>query len=300
MPQVPHVNSLFQPARVTRPRVASKCGRILARDGEWARCSGSWAAEKLSHLENFMAIFTGGMHRRWEDRLAYVDLMAGPGLCSAEGGLEFQGSPLRALQTRRRFQTAVFVEKDPILAASLHVRSQREGYAPDPVILQSDCNALETVHQIRRLTHDSLTLVFIDLLGFNVSFETIRALTSGRPMDLVITFPEQDIARNFALAFPRRDDRFDDFFGTDKWREVVRLYRRQRKYSGKPVKLLLLEFYAQRLKELGYAVDLGVGPMRNSRRVPLYRPVFASKHPRGIDFWNKASRCGPYRAQKLF
>jgi len=71
----------------------------IGNDGLPVRDSGIWAKEKLYYLEHYLDIFSVGMHKRWNGKLYYVDLFAGPGRCLISGTKEeFDGSLLIALK----------------------------------------------------------------------------------------------------------------------------------------------------------------------------------------------------------
>ena len=73
-----------------------------------------------------------------------------------------------------------------------------------------------------------LSLCFVDNLGLNVTFDTIRNLVDGnRPIDLMFTFQVNDLTRNVHAAMTSSEgERFDAFFGSGDWRDVVRRFDR--------------------------------------------------------------------------
>jgi hypothetical protein len=78
----------------------------------------------------------------------------------------------------------------------------------------------------------------------------------------------------------------DTFFGDDgEWKEILR---------GTPQRLqtrALLDHYKLRLGRLGYLQDRfqRETPVTNEKNVVQYYLMFASKHPRGVEFWQKAT-----------
>jgi len=262
----------------TKPVVVFGADKLRARD------SGPWAREKLSYLRRYLEMFTTGMSAKWP-RLVFLDLMAGPGLCiDRTDKQEFSGSPLLALSTKKPFHGAYFVESDPELRAALERRiatHPRRGIAE---VLDGDSNTSRVIAKLRSVTEDSLSIAFIDLIGQEISFETIRALTQNRNLDLWFSFPEMDLRRNVPVApdDPDEADRWTRFFGTDQWRPIVTRAR-----PGQAI-IELRALYRQQLKGLGYESELSRLPMKNSRGRGLYRPLFASRHARGLDFFGKA------------
>jgi three-Cys-motif partner protein len=259
----------------------------LASDGLPARESGEWASDKLFYVARYMDILTGGMKGRWVRRV-YVDLMSGPGLCLVRGtGREFDGSPLLSLKTKTPFTDVILVEQDRVLADALATRVAAPGLRPPPVIIRDNCNRQNVIDDIRaRIGNGALALAFVDLLGMNVTMATLRALTAKRlPVDLIITFPEMDVTRNWRTAMRgAHASRFDEFFGTPEWRKAVDVTVPADRNSD-----VLMKFYAQQLETLGYRTSILPLTMKNKRKGTLYRPIFGSRHERGIEFWEKIS-----------
>jgi hypothetical protein len=63
----------------------------------------------------------------------------------------------------------------------------------------------------------------------------------------------------------------------------------------------IAEEYLANLKSLGYlAVNSDWIPVRTSKNALLYYLLFASKNPKGNEFWRKITRIGPHGQRKLF
>ena len=236
-----------------------------------------------------MDILTGSMKGRWTRRV-YVDLMSGPGVCVVRSThREFDGSPLLSLKTPTPFTDVILVEQDRVLADALAARVATRGLRPAPVIIRDDCNQQNVIDEIRaRIGSGALALAFVDLLGMNVTMATLRALTAKRlPMDLIITFPEMDVRRNWRAAIggaKEHASRFDEFYGTPDWHNAVDATMPAERNAD-----ALMKFYAEQLQTLGYLTSILPLTMKNKRRGTLYRPIFGSRHERGIEFWEKIS-----------
>lgn len=279
----------------------SKSRYVTARDNLIARVSGLWAMEKLKYLEKYMDIFSTGMKNRWKTN--FLDLMSGPGLCVTDEGEEFRGSPLLALATKTPFSKVVLVEHEPALAEALKLRVATSTRRETVIHLTGNCNDKALIADIRKiLPSDSLTLTFVDMLGLDVSLDTLARLTDGRRMDLAITFQIGDLKRNVggALKNPREGRRFDEFFGTEDWRETVWAHR-SGNMPGQDLATAFTDFYEERLKTLGYPhVTRSLDVMKNSKNVHLYRLLLASRHPRAVDFFEKISQISPLGERRLF
>lgn len=279
----------------------AKMAELTASDGGPARDSGEWAQEKLWYVARYMGTFNTGQKFNWPER-AYVDLMAGPGVCVVPGtAVEFDGSPLLALRCRTPFTKAIFVDISERNCWALTLRSSMPDCRPEPIVIPGDCNDPKIIARIRaEVTPRALGFCFIDLLGLDVAFSTIRDLTRNRRIDLVVTFPELDVTRNA----PRTADdsaeaaRWDRFFGDPGWRTVLEQKRQRERADSVAVEIA--RFYGARLETLGYNVLLHPETMKNTCNAALYRPIFASKHGRGTDYWKKISAIDFHRQGHLF
>jgi hypothetical protein len=83
----------------------------------------------------------------------------------------------------------------------------------------------------------------------------------------------------------------DSFFGGVEWRGI---YMRWQNKPG--LHRRLIDLYRLKLEDLGYveilrADEISNEPLiRNTKRAPLYRLLFASKSLLGNDFWQKVIR----------
>lgn len=111
-------------------------------------------------------------------------------------------------------------------------------------------------------------------------------------MDIIVTFPIGFIKRNWQ----RQLDRLDSFLGGNGYREEFfeAMQQEPRKASR-----ILLDYYEARLKAIGYAYPNDEVWILNTRQVKLYHMVFASKHPRGSEFWQKIIKRSPHGQYKF-
>lgn len=259
---------------------------LLAADGLPARRSGPWIHQKYLVLDRYSGIFTTGMKARHDDfprGLSFVDLMSGPGVCvdtRSPGQPESPGSTLRALATVDPFRCVVAVDSNPLFIQALDQRTATSSRRASLHLWSDDCNSAGTINQIRDLTYGTLTLMFVDLLGTEVAMDTVRALTTDRRVDLLITWPEMDVVRNKGLLLAQ-PDRWERFFGTKDWRAVAELTGPRQRVDK------LRTLYCEQLKRLGYETAFAPA-VENSRRGRLYRPLFASRNERGLQFFSIA------------
>lgn len=266
----------------------------LGSDGQIVRDSGAWAREKLYYLERYLEIFSVGMKAKWAGRLYYVDLFAGPGKCQIRDTREeIDGSPLIALKFN--FAKYFFIEADERCYQALVVRAKDRAPEKHVDIVRGDCNGEITN---LKLPASSLGLAFIDPTGVsNLAFETIRKLAAGRKIDLIINFPEgMGIRMNLHQYTDTEKNALNRFMGSAQWQ------RRERQVSrsfDEICKEIATEYLAN-LKSLGYlAVNSDWIPVKTDQNTLLYYLLFASKNPRGNDFWRKITRIDPYGQRHL-
>lgn len=276
-------------------------------DGLPMRSSGQWALEKLDYLKRLIDVFETSMRNKWPVR-NYVDLLAGPGKNRIRGaGTISLGSPLLALTTRHPFTKYYFVDFEARNADALSERCRASPHGNRVDIRVGDCNLLvdQIVTEIANDSRNSLNLAFLDPEGLELRWTTVARLASLRRIDLIINYPEGGLNRLMSREFESATEtRVDRFFGTPDWRGVYGEWRRTRHVG---LHRRLIDLYRSRLDTLGY-VEVRRGDqsadeplMRNSqRRAPLYRLLYASKHPLGAKFWHDVTRRDVYGQARLF
>jgi three-Cys-motif partner protein len=258
--------------------------RPIASDGLIARATGPWAKEKLKNLDRYVGMVTTAMRRKFVGGVVFVDLMAGPGQCidvRSHDREEFPGSTLRVLETRFPVRAIVAIENDRLNIAALKARIARHERADLCQLVTDDCNSPTVIEAVRTITDRAITVMFVDLLGTEVHMQTLRELTRDRVVDMLITWPEMDVVRNRGQMLEQAS-RWTAFFGSDAWQRIVT-------EAGPARRLRNLQLlYAKELGQFGYRSRF-IGSVKNLRGRALYRPLFATRNERGLDFWTKAS-----------
>ncbi len=254
---------------------------VKAADRLPALVTGDWSEKKHFYIHRLADIFSTGMKRRWQHR-CLIDLFAGPGKCVIENSdREVDGSPLQVVDIRDKFTDYYFNDVNPASIAALRTRLATKGVSPN--FITRDCN--DAVNEIRRLLppeDKSIELTVIDPWGWELNFEALANLTEGRKMDLIVTFPIGFMKRNWK----RELDQMDRFLGGDSYRTE---FHDAMSTEPKKAARILLNFFENRLADIGYRYPSDWIWVSNSKRVKMYQMVFASKHPRGKEFWEKVS-----------
>lgn len=270
---------------------------ISDADGLPVRSSGAWAEEKLYYLRRYLDIFSNGMKNKWGGRLYYVDLFAGPGRCRVrKSEKEFDGSPMIAL-TDFDFANYYFFESEPDSLKALEMRAKTR--APNKLeklqIIPGDCN--DKIEEVK-LPSEGLGVAFIDPTGISqIPFETLRKLTTNRKLDLIINFPEgMAIRMNLHQYTDTETNALTRFMGSDRWKTR---YQQSLTSFDQVCSEIAKEFLAN-LETLGYlAGDSDWISVRTDKNALLYYLLFASKDPRGSDFWHKIGQIGPHGQRKF-
>jgi len=285
-------------------------------DGLSMRKSGRWVAEKLDYLRRYIDIFTTSMHSKPWRAMHYIDLFAGPGKCYVpELGAVYLGSPLLALTAEHPFTEYLLVDLDAENIAALEQRARTSPFSGRVRTYVGDSNVVvrsivEHILDVDRTRipdrWHSLNLAFLDPAGLELRWSTVAALSRARRMDMVIHYPQGGLSRCMPQLFQKDEQTVVDlFFGGTEWRAIYAEYLATRAGSG--VHRPLMSLYSDKLAKLGYKEVLrddqvGYAPlMRNAqRKAPLYRLLFASKHPLGRDFWRKVTQRDVHGQTRLF
>jgi three-Cys-motif partner protein len=285
---------------MARDRWPELCEIVETDDGLPTRSVQHWTQDKLIFWNRYIHITTTAMvgNPAWRAGLIYVDLFGGPGICTLkETRKRIPGSPLIAAHAPKPFERIIVCEKDPELANACNIRLQTSPARKRFSVLEGDCNNL--VESVGAMIPDrALTLAFIDPTGLHARFETIAALSGRGRVDLLLLFADAyDIQRNVEVYYQDPNSNLDQVLGPGSdWRaQWDGLDNR----NSTNVRKMFADIYKnQLLRHLKYRV-FGEHQMRSVRGA-LYRLIYASKHERGLDFWEKATHKDPGGQGRLF
>ncbi len=260
-------------------------GPVSSKDGLALRDSGSWIEEKHRTLVYFAQMFATGMKptankRGWPHRV-YLELFAGPGVCHVrEGSLEAPGSPLQVIG--HEFTRFIFVDIATPAAKALATRLSGFPNADKVEIWNGDC--AEVIDHLS-IPSGALTFAFIDPTGIaHAPFELIRKLRQKTRCDLLINIQHaMGIKMNMHQYKPDADAdcALTLFLGDESWKSLL----------GPPPQTFFakyLDLYRQKLAAVGLPYSKNHVTVNMSKRLPLYLLLYASGHPLGQEFWDKA------------
>jgi three-Cys-motif partner protein len=260
---------------------------VTASDGLPALLVSDHVREKEFAIERMIAIFNNGMQKKWNRRY-YIDLFSGPGKCLIRGSREeVEGSPILAAKSRVQFTDYFLVDIYSDCLEALRTRINSLGLASQQDFNYYPGEADAVIDELVAELPDgqtSLGLAVIDPWGWDFSFETMAKLAAGRRLDLVINFPIVNIKRNWQRELPR----LDKFMNGSSYRSSFK-YAMTNKDPSVTATRVLLDSYQKELKCINYKYVNDLVGVTNSKGIPLYFLIFASKHDRGVDFWQKVT-----------
>ncbi len=243
------------------------------------------------------------MKGKWPLR-TYIDLFAGPGKCvDRNTGQTHLGSPLIALTSKHPFTSYYFVDAVDANIMALGKRCSASPIFSRVIVRCSDANneVANIAGELRQTR--SLNLAFLDPEGLELHWRTVAELAKVEKMDLIILYPQMGLSRCMPKVVDAEGtNEVDLFFGSTEWQGLFEAHRR-----GEEAFLhrVLMDHYKANLTQLGYRETLqddevGIEPlMVNVKAAPLYRLLFASKHPLGNEFWRKITQKDSHGQRRL-
>ena len=232
------------------------------------------------YLQAWTPILTQGGFRE----ILYIDGFAGPGRYSKGE----DGSPVIALNAARNHVASdrtnlrfAFVERDRERADSLK-RIVEDLQLPENMHVkvysgESFETAFGRIAGEHQSKNQSLlpTFAFIDPFGWKgVPFRIIQEIMSFPSCEVLVTFMYEEMNRFLGLSNQERN--FDEFFGTQDWRQGIELSE-----PGKRNRFLH-DLYLRQLKQAAGARYVRSFEMRNERDVVDYYLFHATNHIRGL------------------
>lgn len=273
------------------------CPILSVMDGLAVRCVGDWAEHKIFRLSQYFGIFAKGMRKRWKG-LNYVEICSGPGRCVIRRtSEEIDGTALAILNHPRRdlLAKALFIDLDERVVFALNERIRQKGLSERAEALIGDYRDPEKITELlARLPTNCLNLVFIDPTKCDVPFKTVERIAAvTENVDLIINVSVgTDIGRNLGRAvldpaFQETKNRYEEFLGDQNF--FLRPDVKKVAALGDIEKLrrIFSDAYSSRLDTLGF-IHRDVRPVLH-----YYYLLFASRHPKGLDFWQKACAISP-------
>jgi len=219
----------------------------------------------------------------------YLDLYAGPGVVRCQGRVHW-GSPMLALQCADPFRRLVFIEDDTRSYDALVARAQALARRGERVSIFNG-GAEECLDEaLAECPKQGLTLAVVDPFRLDFSMDSVVRLAHYLArLDLLLLFAEDmDLTRNLQqmLADPAKGRRVDSVLGDGSWRELYDPAKRDQ-HTARRVR----ELYVDRLKtRAGFKYVGEPFQVRNSKNVPLYVLLYATRHDLGLKLWTDITK----------
>lgn len=266
-------------------------------DGGVVRCVGDWGRQKIFFLTQYLGIFGQGMKDKWAGNLHYVEVCSGPGRCVTRGdSTEIDGTALAVLNhpVFASFASATFIDYSQSVVAALNTRIAALGLGERCTAVQSDYNAPDEIPRIiQSRAAKGLSLVLIDPTDCSVPFVTVVAITKALGnADLIINIAlGTDISRNIKPAIlnvaPKSRDKYVKFLGGDAFFKDAEVIKMAELGRYDQLRNKFREAYRAQLGTLGYQY------FATERVLHYYDLLFACRHQKGLNFWEKAQKYKP-------
>jgi three-Cys-motif partner protein len=277
---------------------------LSALDNLPVRCVGEWAYDKIYRLVQYFGTFAGSMSKKWLG-LNYVEICSGPGRCiTREDRKEIDGTAMAIIRHKHfpKIKTGTFIDASQRVVKILNQRIKAldaSRIAEAVVGDYSDAPGLCRI--LNRLPDSCLNLVFIDPTECDVPFNTIRRIVDHlQNADLLINVSiGTDVNRNIASAatdpsFTRARRKYESFLGIPDFcsrADVVALANRA---DHDDLRRKFADAYKDQLHTLGY-IYTDTRPVRH-----YYYLLFASRDPKGLEFWLKSCKYAPDNQKEMF
>lgn len=274
---------------------------------------GKWSEDKLDLLAKYLKAYSDIMNkqktpnnptgRAWLQAYYYIDAFAGSITPKSKEDEQryIKGSPLRALQTKPRFDGYWFIDLSPRRIE--RVERLREEFPNCTIeIRQGNCNEVLRNDIIPQLPYSSnqRAFVFLDPYGLQVDWDTVKKLANTRTCDLFINFSVMGVTRLLPRdrsPSPEVVERLSKVMGSTDWLELIyrkpevtqlNLFGNQEESSLSRDTIpaeWLASLYTEQLRSIFRHVSRPI-LMRNSTNSALYALCIASYNQTAIKIMN--------------
>lgn len=270
------------------------------------RCVGGWAMQKIFHLIQYFEIFTVGMKAKWQGNINYIEICSGPGICvNRENGEEFNGTSICIIEhpAREFLKKILFFDYNETVVNTLNKRILDKNVLNAKALI-GDYNKPDIICDkiVEETNGDGLNLVFIDPTDCSVPFELLKIIKNRiRNVDFIVNFAiRTDVNRNIRNAILQPEThqnvlkKYSSFLGSNTFFTNQAVIDAAAQGKQMDLRIMFRKEYMNSLKRIGYN-HFDFKQIEN-----YYDLVFASSHPKGIEFWNKANAIGFDGQRSLF
>jgi len=267
------------------------------------RCVGGWAYDKIYRLVQYFGIFASGMKNQWQG-LNYIEICSGPGRCIIrDQRLEIDGTALSIIThpVFPQLKKALFVDASVYVVDALNNRIAAAGATATAQAVLGDYTDLPSLQRLlAKLPQNHLNLVFIDPTECDLPFAAVQAIGHQlKNADLLINVAiGTDATRNLGFAildrgFEKAKSKYEAFLGSPGFCSRAGTVSLARVGANDDLRRLFMAEYSKNLASEGYAFT-DTRPVEH-----YYQLLFASRNPKGLEFWHKACRIEPNNQRLL-
>jgi three-Cys-motif partner protein len=281
------------------------CTKIMStHDGLPVRCVGEWAYDKIYRLVQYFGIFASGMKNQWQG-LNYVEICSGPGRCITRNDrTEMDGTALAIIHHKQfpKLKKGIFIDASPRVVGILNQRIKALDASHIAEAVVGDYSDAAGICRIlNRLPDSCLNLVFIDPTECDVPFQTIQQMVAHlQNADLLINVAlGTDVTRNIIPAILSAShktarSKYEQFLGVPGFCRQPDVVKLAKLSDHDDLRRKFADTYNQTLRGQGYQYS-------DVRRVKhYYYLLFASRSPKGLEFWQKSCTYAPDNQKELF
>lgn len=266
---------------------------------------GSWTQQKLDILKKYLKAYSTIMNKQ-AFKFAYIDAFAGTGYRKSQTEPEdtldleniindkeefIKGSAKIALEVDPEFQKYIFIEKDKISSKELENLKEDFPDKKDKIkIVNADANTY--IKKICNMSWEQhRAMMFLDPYGMEVEWDTIKAISKTKAIDLWILFPlgigVNRILKKNGLFTEVSEELLNRIFGIKTWKKEFYRENPQTDFFNQKQKekVVSLEgigaYFNERLKSIFERVADNPAKLYNSKNNPLYLFCFCSGNPKG-------------------
>lgn len=265
-------------------------------DGLPVRCVGDWSRTKIFLLAQYFGIFSTGMKGKWDGNINYIEICSGPGRCvERSSGMEINGTSLCVLnhQAFKYLKFAFFFDSNMDVVTTLNSRIENVKIGNAKAYI-GDYNQPDKICEIilTQVNQYSLNLIFIDPTDCSLPFSMIESLKRRLPhVDFIVNVAVgTDFNRNILQILQKPDSykevmkKYRNFLGNNTFFENNRIKQLAIERDSLGLRNAFREEFINSLQRIGYQY-FGQKKVKH-----YYDIVFASSDPKGIDFWEKATK----------
>ncbi len=181
------------------------------------------------------------------NNLNYIDGFSGAGAYKdTKTGKVFFGSPVLAAQTiqankKEKTTTLVFIDKKQESLNNVKKILTESGLT-DLTIHYINDDFDKTINSLLAESKNlAPTFVFIDPFGYKINYQTLKRIMSINKSEILLNFMFNSVSR--FMSDKKLDKTITELFGTDEWKEIVKL-------EGIPREEGIRKLYRQQLKKI--------------------------------------------------